>query len=123
MSAMSDHQTQTVQSSALPKEALGACRDFLRLLDQTSKLVGLYKAHHPVPTSSLQEAHDAMGKIMLHPNTTRVSLALAEGQSERLGVNIQAEQQASRFACGEQTGRMAACAERSIHVACSAFRA
>ena len=79
MSAMPENQTQTIETSALPKEALGACRDLLRLLDQTAKLVGLYKAHHPVPTSSLQEAHDAMGRILLHPNTTRVSLALAEG--------------------------------------------
>jgi hypothetical protein len=38
-------------------------------------------------------------------------------------VHIQAEQLATRFASGEQTGRMAACAERPIHIACSAFRA
>jgi hypothetical protein len=48
---------------------------------------------------------------------------LLTGQVERLRIHIQAEQLACWLAFGEQTGGMAACAERPIHVASSTFRA
>lgn len=50
------------------KKNLLLCREFLKTLGQTIKLMGLYKVDHPVPTSALEECYSTLKEIF--QNTT-----------------------------------------------------
>ena len=47
----------------MTKKTFVQCRDFLKTLGQTIKLMGLYKPEHPVPTSALQECFSYLKAI------------------------------------------------------------
>ncbi|MFH2202278.1 MAG: PAS domain-containing sensor histidine kinase [Elusimicrobiota bacterium] len=64
----------------MTKKTLITCRDFLKTLGQTIKLMTLYKPDHPVPTSALQECHGYLKAVFEDMQWEEVTYAMREGR-------------------------------------------
>ncbi|MDE2489988.1 MAG: hypothetical protein KGM24_04025, partial [Elusimicrobia bacterium] len=68
------------RSAASPARALELCRAFLKSFGQTVKLLSLYNAGHPVPTSAQQESWHLLHEIFAETGWEEATFSLTAGR-------------------------------------------
>ena len=76
-------QTESVATDPggkIGRDAIIVCREFLKSLGQSAKLIGLYAPEHPVPGASLQDTHRALLTALRKSGWNEFDLALRDGR-------------------------------------------